>query len=493
MPLHPTPLRVTGPALLKAEAPARPGRLPALLLPAMLALVTACSTPPHAPPSAAPAAARAFRHAPAATDADRRAAPLPDGAWWKVFADPVLDDLVERATRGNTDIEAAAARLAQARSLVLAAQADRRPQAGASLGASRQGGPLVNAAGGSGNLLTASASLSYEVDLFGRLAQAGDAAALDAQAREAQWHATRLLVQADVAQHYLTLRALDAEAGVLRDTVATQRETLRHTERRWQAGSVAELEVTRWRVAVAGASADLLVLEQRRVALEHALAVLVGEPASQFAVAAPAAVAALPEVPVGIPSEMLARRPDVRAAQHGVDAARLRGSQARAAWMPSLTLTASGGQAASNLAELLRASTRAWGIGALLAAPLLDGGRREAGIRSADAEADFAWSQYRGHVLTAFREVEDQLSLLQSLRAQAGQQALLAGAASRSVVLSESRYRSGLASQLDVLDAQRSELAGRRQMLQVQAAQYHATVGLIKALGGGWDAAARQP
>jgi multidrug efflux system outer membrane protein len=196
---------------------------------------------------------------------------------------------------------------------------------------------------------------------------------------------------------------------------------------------------------------------------------------------------ALPVIPAGVPSTVLSRRPDVAAAQSTVLAAQTRVGVAQAAWFPSVALTATGGYASTELGDVFTWSARAWGIGALFALPLLDGGRREAGVQNARAELDATLANYREQVLTAFKDVEDQLSALRRLSEQADAQSRAVASAGRATVLSNIRYRNGLVSQLELLDAQRSELRNRREALHVRAAQYQATVGLVRALGGGWD------
>jgi len=189
-----------------------------------------------------------------------------------------------------------------------------------------------------------------------------------------------------------------------------------------------------------------------------------------------------------VPSTVLARRPDVAAAQRSISAAQARVGVAQAAWFPSLSLTADGGYASPQLGDLFKWSARSWGIGALLSLPLFDGGRRAAGVQNAQAELDIALASYRQQVLVAFKDVEDQLAALRLLAEQSQAQARAVESAARATTLSGSRYRNGYVSQLELLDAQRSELRNRRQALQVQATQYQATVGLIRALGGGWGA-----
>ena len=411
----------------------------------------------------------------------------PRGEWWRTFSDPVLDELIARAERANTDIRVAAARLAQARAFVRATDADRALQASVAASARRAQGIIGGDAGPARNLFAGGVDLGYEVDLFGRLAYAADAATLDAQAREALLQSTRLLVQAQVAQAYLALRALDTERDLVRTTVHAFRETLALTERRWRAGDVAELDVARAATEVAATESDALALDRRRAELEHALAVLVGELPSSFSIPAAEWRSALPAIPAGIPGTMLTRRPDVAAAQNAMLAAQARAGVAAAAWFPNITLTASGGYASTELSDLFQWSSRAWLVGALFSLPVLDGGRRQAGVDAAAAELDGAVARYREQVLVAFKDVEDQLAALRLLAEQAEAQGRAVAAARRSTSLSDARYRAGYVSQLELLDAQRSELRNRREALQVRSARYQSTVALVRALGGGWE------
>ncbi|RYX97808.1 MAG: efflux transporter outer membrane subunit [Comamonadaceae bacterium] len=457
------------------------------LLPLVAALVLAgCASSAAIDPARLPQAPAAFKENTAPVPAQTAAASQPQsqGTWWKAFADPVLDDLVEKAGRNNNSVQVAAGRLAQARAIARQTDANRSPQIGLGGGVSR--GTDANAGNVPSTVVSVGANLSYEVDLFGKLAGASNAASLDAVSREALLRSTRLLVQADVAQTYLNLRALDTERTLVRDTLQAYRNTLRLTEVRFREGDVAELDLARVRAEVASTESEALALDRSRAELEHALAVLVGEAASTFAVAPVEWVMALPVIPAGVPSTVLERRPDIAAAQAGMQAARARVGVAETAWFPTFSLTASGGYAAPEIGDLFKLSTRAWGIGALLSLPIFDGGRREAGVQGANAELDIALANYREQVLVAFRDVEDQLSAIRLLADQAEAQSRSVAAASRATLLSDSRYRNGLVSQLELLDAQRIELRGRRQALQVRNAQYVAAVGLIRALGGGW-------
>ncbi|HZZ91899.1 MAG TPA: efflux transporter outer membrane subunit [Usitatibacter sp.] len=450
-----------------------------------------CATPPPIDPAALPQTPAAFKET-GSSPLRFKVVPAtmaPDGGWYNVFSDPVLADLIARADRSNTSIQVSAARLVQARALLLQANAQRLPQVNAGAQVQRGDGFTVTnlPAGNPLTLYSLGANVSWEADLFGRLRRASEAASLDAKASEALLRNTRLVIEADVAQAYLALRALDEERDIVRRTADAFRGTLDLTERRYRAGDVAELDVARATTQVASTEADALGLDRRRAELEHAIAVLVGEVPSDFSIAPASWTTALPAIPAGLPAEVLARRPDVAAAQASMLAAQARVGVAKAAWFPDISLTGSGGVASPQLSDLFKWSARAWGIGALASLPIFDGGRRESGIRFAGGEMDAAIAQYREQVLVAFRDVEDQLSALRLLEQQSEAQARAVNAATRATTLSERRWREGLVSQLDLLDAQRSELADRRAAVEVKSAQYQATVGLVRALGGGWE------
>lgn len=440
-------------------------------------LLAGCASVGTVDPSQLPQPPAAYR-APAAN-----AAPALTARWWQPFADPVLDDLVARAMAANTGVQAAASRLALARAALGSAQGARLPQVGAAAGATRSADP-----GAPGSTqYNAGLNLAYELDLGGRLLHERNAAALDVQAREQLLADARLLVQANVARSYLALRALDTERDIVRDTVAAYGETLSLTEKRARAGDVADLDLARVRAELAANEAEALALDRRRIELETALAVLVGEAPSGFSLKPTPWTTALPAVPAGLPSELLQRRPDLAAARSQLDAAQARIGEARAAWWPSLTLTAQGGGASSELSDLLKRGASTWGVGLLGALPVFDGGRREAGVNAALAQRDAEAIAFREQFLLALKDVEDQLGALTLLQAQGQASARAVSAAGQALKLSDTRYRNGLVSQLELLDARRSELANRRSALQVRSAQYQATVGLIRALGGGWS------
>jgi len=460
-----------------------------LLSVVLVLLLAACATSlPKIEPEKLPQPPAAFKEGDGRWTQAAPAEAQARGEWWKAFADPVLDELVERANRSNTSIQVAAARLAQARAFVRATDANRSPQIGVGASATRAQGIVGGVAvGPARNIFATGVDFSYEADLFGRLSHATDAATLDAQAQEGLLQSARLLVQAQVAQTYLALRAIDAERSLVRSTVDAYRETLTLTERRWRAGDVAELDVARASTEVAATESDALALDRQRAELEHALAVLVGEVVSSFSLPVADWNSALPIVPAGLPSTLLTRRPDVSAAQQTMLAAQARVGVAKAAYFPRVALTGTAGYASTDLSELFQWSSRAWLLGAIASLPVFDGGRRKAGIESASAELDGEVTRYREQILVAFKDVEDQLSALRLLAEQADAQGRAVQSSSRSTALSDVRYRNGYVSQLDLLDAQRSELRNRRQALQVRSAQYQSTVALVRALGGSWN------
>ncbi len=392
----------------------RPKRWATLLL---IGLVTGCaSTSPTRPSLLIDATPTSFKahtlpHAAAST-------PVAPARWWTVYSDPVLNALVERANQGNTDIQMAASRLAHAKALSAQAGAARQPQVALGAGATRLEGPLLNAAGQEGTLLTAGVTLSYEVDVLGRLTQTRDAAALDQQSRVALLESARLLTQAQVVQTYLALRTLDEESDVLRQNLAADQQRLQIQAYRLQSGSISEIEFERLRSDSTATGTETQVLEQRRVELENALAVLVGETPSEFKLVRTDWAGSLPVLPPGLPAQVLARRPDITAAKKDLLAAQQRLGIAESAWFPSLTLTGAGGFATTDLGTLFSVSMQTWALGAVAAMPLLDGGRREAALAMADADLVTAAARYRSSVLVALREVEDQLSATRLLALQ---------------------------------------------------------------------------
>lgn len=472
-----------------ALAPLRAAGLP------LLVLLSACTAGRPTHPGEAPAlppAPAAFAQAASQADAEP---PLPGPQGWAVFGDPALDDLQRRAAAGNTGLAQAAARVAQAQAALQAATGAGALRVDLQLASSRQGGPLVNAAGTSGPLHNAEIGATLALDAGGRLSRTQQAARADLRQREAQQRHAQLALQAEVARLWFTLQGLAREHTLLETAIRAQQDTVRLLESRERAGLAGAHEAAPARAEAAELATQALGLQQQQTALQLALGALLGTPGATAWAPPAAADPPLPEIPAGIPSQVLARRPDLAAAEQAVEAARQRLGAARATAWPALQLTAAGGAASPELGELLRSAARSWSLAALLTLPLADGGRREAQEAAAAADLALAAAQWREQMLQALREVEEPLAALQALAAQAR---LLEGArlqAQRSAALARSRLGHGLASQLEVLEAERSALRLARGAQQVQLARRLATVALVRALGGGWgdDAATRTP
>jgi multidrug efflux system outer membrane protein len=297
-----------------------------------------------------------------------------------------------------------------------------------------------------------------------------------------------------VAQTYFRLRSLDAEIATVGQTVRLREESVRITQHRFDEGDIGEFDLSRARTELSTARADAIGLQRQRANAEHALAVLLGKPAAAFvAPSNPLSdAAALPVIPPGLPSALLERRPDIASAQRTMEAANARIGVARAAMFPALTLSADGGGVGTSFADVFKWSSRSWLLGAGLAMPLIDGGRNRSNVVRSEAALDEAVGSYRQSVLTAFAEVEDNLSGLRVLAGQSAEieQALVS--ARRSADLAGKLYEAGRSSYLDLLDAQRNLATVERDAVQLRGERAVTTVALIRALGGGWDAAPAQ-
>jgi multidrug efflux system outer membrane protein len=472
-------------------------------------LLSACAAPAFQQPQLATPAA--FKEADAASaaspDATRMAADgttwkparpaesQPRGEWWRAFNDAGLDRLIAQATANNQNLSVAAARVRQARAIAGIAESERIPQVGVSAGAQRaRPAPLeANLVPGTpvapATSYRATLSASYEVDLFGRVSGNVAAARSDAGAVEATYRSVLLSLQADVAQTYFRLRALDAELATVAQTVRLREENVRINGRRFELGDIGEFDLARARTELSTARADAIGLQRQRANAEHALAVLLGQPASNFGAANEplAATAALPVIPTGLPSELLERRPDLAGAQRTMEAANARIGVARSAMFPALTIGANAGGIGGTVADVFRWSSRSWLLGAALSLPLIDGGRNRNNIVRSEAALEEAVGSYRQSVLTAFAEVEDNLAGLRILAQQAAEIDQALASARRSADLAQKLYEAGRSGYLELLDTQRNLAAVERSAVQLRGDRAITTVALIRALGGGWD------
>lgn len=423
---------------------------------------------------------------------------LARGEWWSVFGDAALNRLEAQALQANQNLKAAAARVKEARAIQQNARAGLFPTLDANVGAQRGRASTVSQGLPDGaavpvrNTYSAGLSASYEVDLFGRVADNVKAAGAEAQQSMALLRSVQLALQADVAQNYYTLRQLDAELEVYSGSVTLRESALKLVRRRYTEGQIGELDVARSEAELATARSEAMTVRRLRAASEHSLAVLLGDAPARFSFAASPLQPFVVHVAPGLPSSLLERRPDVAAAERAMAAANARIGVARSAFFPSLTLTGAGGFASGSAGNLADWSSRTFMFGPLAALPLFDGGRRAANVANARAQYEEDVANYRQRVLTAFQEVEDQLSNLRILQEQTQTQASAVKASVRAAALSRTQYTEGAVNYLDVIDGERSVLQAQRAAVQLSGAQAVATVNLIRALGGGWDDAASQ-
>ena len=425
------------------------------------------------------------------------------GLWWKAYGDEALNKLEESALAANQTLSSAASRVEEARGLAgenswnflpdfdIGANAVRAKPSNATLATfgSPAGFKLKPY-----NLFSASGVLSYEADLFGRARNNYNAYLLDADAQSADYNNILLTLQADVASNYFSIRAIDSEMRLVRDTVDIREKALRIMQRKYDVGSSGEADLTRTMSELSSTRADLTALERQRNILEHAMAVLLGQMPSEFTLAAAPLIGSPPEIPPGLPSTLLERRPDIAAARFSMEAANERIGIARAAFFPIINLTASGGYQSTQLGELLRWSNRTWALGqtagAAITMPIFENGRNFAALRASHSAYDEAVSNYKQAVLVGFRDVEDNLSDQRLLATQSQQQDEAASASARTTEVEQTRYDNGDVDFFEVVDTQRVSLAAERLAVQVRGQRFLTSIALVRALGGGWDTAA---
>lgn len=465
-----------------------------------LALAGCALAPDYRPPLAdAPAAYKEAKPIPDTWKAAAPAEAQARGEWWRVFGDPLLDDLEQRAAAANQDLRAGLARLDQTRALQATARSELYPQVGIGAAATRQRpspalqGLPAEADTQFSTLWRAQANIAYEADLFGRVRSGVAAADAGFQQREALFHSLQLAIQADVAQAYFTLRELDSLGMLYAETVSLRQRGLALLQRRLAAGDIGELEVARANAELASARAEAAGIARQRAVAEHALAILVGEQPAAFGLPPQALARSMPRIPAGLPSALLERRPDIAAAERAMAAANARIGAARAAFFPRLSLTGNLGYESAELGDLFKWGSRAFVVGplagTLLSLPIFDGGARQAGVDQAQAVYAEEVANYRQAVLRAFQEVEDNLAHLRLLDGQIDAQGEAVQSSRRAAHFSARQYGEGMVSQLDVIDADRGVLQQQRAAVQLDADRARATVHLIRALGGSWSAA----
>jgi multidrug efflux system outer membrane protein len=420
---------------------------------------------------------------------------IPKGAWWEIFQDAELNRLETRVLAANQDLVSASARLEEARALASVAISNFYPRAGVSpsfqkyrLSANRPSlggvvdGPITQSAW---NLPFV---LSYEPDLFGRTRRSVEAANASYQAADADFENVKLVSTAETAADFFTLCEVAAEIRILDDTVASLERAAALIQNRHDGGAASGLDVAQEQALLDATRTQATLERQLRANYEHALAVLCGVPASDFPVAAGSLQRYLPSIPAGVPSDVLERRPDIARQERLMAAANAQIGVARSAYYPSLQLAATAGLESTGIGSLFSLPSSLWAVGATLAQPLFSGGRIRAGVDFANAGYQDSVAQYRQTVLVAFQEVEDALAGLNVFAIAAKSQDSAVADSQRALNIALNRYTGGLVTYLDVVTAQQSLLSNQREAAQIQGGQLVASVMLVKALGGGWDA-----
>nr|WP_154361201.1 efflux transporter outer membrane subunit [Duganella aquatilis] len=453
--------------------------------------LAACAEAPVQAPPAVPMA-DSFRDVPPGWSAASDKAPMLPADWWKMYADPQLDQLQQQLIDNSPDLASALARYRQAQAATGVLRSAQSPTLGASLNSQRirqsDLKPLRGATSPAEyNSGTLEFDLGYEVDLWGRISKQVSAGVAQERAANADLAAARLSLQTQLADTLLALRGADADLKLLRETEVAYKRQADLITQRHNGGTASGLDLARAETQLESTRSQLRQRQAQRNTQEHAIAALVGANAASFTVAPMDSNAFVtPAVPLGLPSQLLQRRPDIAAAALRVAAASDQVGVARTALFPSLTLNAAAGYQSSDFDKFARASNLFWAVGPTLAVSLLDGGRRKAQIAGAEAQLDEAGQRYRSVVLTAFQQVSDQLSLLTNYDEAAKSDHLAATAAKRALDLAQKRYDEGAASYLEVVTAQTAYLQSARSELDLTTRYRQAGVQLVKAIGGGW-------
>jgi NodT family efflux transporter outer membrane factor (OMF) lipoprotein len=416
------------------------------------------------------------------------------GKWWEIYQDPQLNALEEKIDISNQNLKAAQAQFAQARATVRYNRADYYPTITTGVSATRErlsGNRPLGQFGGAvtTNDLVLPVDMAYEPDVWGRVRRTVEAARADAQASFADLESVSLSVHAELAVDYFQARELDAEAQLLDDTVASYVKQLELTDNRYKGGVASQVDVAQAQTQLETARAQAIDVREQRTQFEHAIAVLIGEPASTFNLPVAALNATPPVIPPGLPSQLLERRPDIASSERQMASANARIGVAKAAYFPLFNFSPSAGFESTSIANWLTNPSAFVTVGASAMVTAFDVGRRRAASDQARAAYDQTVANYRQNILTAYQEVEDNLAALRLLEDESNTQTAAVAAAEHSLALSSNRYRGGVTTYLEVITAQTTALANERTAVQISGRRMVDSVLLIKALGGDWNAA----
>jgi NodT family efflux transporter outer membrane factor (OMF) lipoprotein len=416
------------------------------------------------------------------------------GNWWEIFGDPQLNALEEEVTVSNQNLKVAEARFRQARAMIRFNRSAEFPTittspsiANERLSANQPYFPQSLANNGTGSF-TLPLDLSYEVDLWGRIRRTVSASKEEAQASAADLQTANLSLHAELAVDYFELRSADVQEHLLDDTVKAYTDALQVTQNRFDGGAAPKSDVAQAQTQLDGARVQDTDITVMRAQFEHAIATLIGKPPAEFKITpAPKTALQLPVIPVGVPASLLERRPDIAAGERRVAEANDQIGIARAAFFPSLVLSASGGFTGTTIANWFNWPSRMWAVGGQASQTIFDAGRRRAVSEGAAANYDGTVASYRQTTLTAFQEVEDNLAALRILEKEAQQQREATTSAQESLQLFTNRYEGGVDNYLQVITAQTVLLTNQRNDIDIERRRMDASVLLVKAVGGGWD------
>lgn len=465
---------------------------------ALLGITTACTVGPKYERPAATAPTTSVPTAWKGEPPWQPSAPkdtIPKGEWWKVFHDSDLDGYEQQLIEANQSLAVARDNLEQARSLAKIATSQMFPTLSTDPGVQRQyaganrpldGATLADAY--TQNVFTIPFNINYEVDLFGQVRRNVEAANASLQSTAANLGNAQLVLTAELAADYFSLRELDAEYQVVQELVGYESKGLDLVNSRHNGGIASGLEVAQQATLLDSTRTQLSLIQQTRQQYEHAIAVLVGKPASSFAIASSPLKTTPPPLPLGVPSDVLERRPDIAMSERQVAYANAQVGIAKSAFYPHITLGGSGGWQSRELDTLVNAPSFFWALGADALQPILNGGRNRANLAATRSAYDASVANYRQSVLTAFQQVEDGISNLQTLQQASNTQVGAVEEARKALTIANNRYIGGVTSYLDVITAQSTLLSNERLATQLLGQQMVSSVYLVKALGGGWQA-----
>jgi NodT family efflux transporter outer membrane factor (OMF) lipoprotein len=415
------------------------------------------------------------------------------GNWWEIFQDPQLNSLEEQINVSNQNLKSAVAQYQQSRAALRYVRADYFPTVTASPSAAREqysnNRPPRSSTfdGMTFNDFVLPVNFSYQANVWGRVSRNVESYREQAQATAADLAVVNLSMHATLAVDYFAARTLDAEEKLLQGPVAQYQQAFQLNEDRYQGGLASEVEVEQARTILQTTRAQLVDVGVARAQYEHAVAVLVGKAPEGFTLPPLPLTTPPPPIPVGVPSELLERRPDIAAAERRVAAANAQIGLAKTAYYPLVNIAGTGGFESGSITTLLQGPGAMWSVGASVVQTLFDGGRRRAATDQAKASYDSSVASYRQTVLTSFQQVEDNLAALRILEQEAGVQTSAVEAAQRSLDLSNSRYEGGVTSYLEVITAQNADLSDELTAVNILGRRMASAVLLIEAIGGGWD------